>query len=218
MFQWSDLNSLICTDFNDISVTFSWILLYNHQIMLLHPVDISNSTFSSDAILSISGLTVFKQEAPSPTNHDAASLQIARQNRQSPTSTQQVGVHNGTIDEANNQNMINTTINQLLSQSAYTNLQNAIDANLVSSPNSQDNYNVTSTNYNFAEDCRFQYVLAAATSIATKVNEDTLTYLNQGQSYEIKLKKLGDLSMYRGKLLKVGYDFGVIVLFYWDLF
>jgi hypothetical protein len=48
-----------------------------------------------------------------------------------------------------------------------------------------------------------QYVLAAATSIATKVNEDTLTYLNQGQSYEIKLKKLGDLSMYRGKSLKV---------------
>jgi CRISPR/Cas system CMR subunit Cmr4 (Cas7 group RAMP superfamily) len=145
---------------------------------------------------------VFKQEAPSPTNNDVTTLQIVRQNRQSPTSTQQV-VHNGTIDETSNQNMINNTINQLLNQSAYTNLQNAIDANLVSSPNSQDNYNVTSTNYNFAEDCRFQYVLAAATSIATKVNEDTLTYLNQGQSYEIKLKKLGDLSMYRGKSLKV---------------
>ncbi|XP_054276157.1 transcription factor CP2-like protein 1 isoform X2 [Macrosteles quadrilineatus] len=52
------------------------------------------------------------------------------------------------------------------------------------------------------EDCRFQYVLAAATSIATKVNEETLTYLNQGQSYEIKLKKLGDLTVYRGKILK----------------
>lgn len=51
--------------------------------------------------------------------------------------------------------------------------------------------------------CRFQYVLAAATSIATKVNEETLTYLNQGQSYEIKLKKLGDLTEYRGKILKV---------------
>ena len=49
----------------------------------------------------------------------------------------------------------------------------------------------------------FQYVLAAATSIATKLNEETLTYLNQGQSYEIKLKKLGDLSNYRGKILKV---------------
>lgn len=51
-------------------------------------------------------------------------------------------------------------------------------------------------------DCRFQYVLAAATSIATKVTEETLTYLNQGQSYEIKLKKLGDLSNYRGRILK----------------
>ena len=50
---------------------------------------------------------------------------------------------------------------------------------------------------------RFQYVLAAATSIATKQNEETLTYLNQGQPYEIKLKKLGDLSHYKGKILKV---------------
>ncbi len=50
---------------------------------------------------------------------------------------------------------------------------------------------------------RFQYVLAAATSIATKVTEETLTYLNQGQSYEIKLKKLGELSNYRGRVLKV---------------
>ncbi|KAG1679184.1 Transcription factor CP2 [Nymphon striatum] len=84
---------------------------------------------------------------------------------------------------------------------------------------------------------RFQYVLGAATSIATKVHEETLTYLNQvnisklfyvmyfclrpsvnegalkygqklkssiwfGQSYEIKLKKLGDLTGFRGKLLK----------------
>ncbi|XP_039287190.1 transcription factor CP2 [Nilaparvata lugens] len=60
----------------------------------------------------------------------------------------------------------------------------------------------TSSSEPSAEDCRFQYVLAAATSIATKVNEETQTYLNQGQSYEIKLKKLGDLSNYRGKVLK----------------
>lgn len=53
------------------------------------------------------------------------------------------------------------------------------------------------------DDTRFQYVLAAATSIATKNNEDTLTYLNQGQSYEIKLKKLGDLTSYRNKVLTV---------------
>ncbi|XP_026473946.1 transcription factor CP2-like protein 1 isoform X2 [Ctenocephalides felis] len=53
-----------------------------------------------------------------------------------------------------------------------------------------------------AKDCRFQYVLGAATSIATKMNEESLTYLNQRQPYEIKLKKLGDLSPYKGKLLK----------------
>ncbi|XP_030388317.1 upstream-binding protein 1 [Scaptodrosophila lebanonensis] len=53
-----------------------------------------------------------------------------------------------------------------------------------------------------SEDHKFQYILAAATSIATKNNEETLTYLNQGQSYEIKLKKIGDLSFYRDKILK----------------
>lgn len=42
--------------------------------------------------------------------------------------------------------------------------------------------------------CRFQYILGAATSVATKVNEESLSYLNQGQSYEIKVKKLGDLT------------------------
>ena len=35
----------------------------------------------------------------------------------------------------------------------------------------------------------FQYTLGAATSVATKVHEETMTYLNQGQSYEIKLRK-----------------------------
>lgn len=49
---------------------------------------------------------------------------------------------------------------------------------------------------------RFQYVLCAATSIAMKTNEETLTYLNQGQPYEIKLKKLGDLTHSRGKIFK----------------
>ncbi|KAK6182663.1 hypothetical protein SNE40_010293 [Patella caerulea] len=48
----------------------------------------------------------------------------------------------------------------------------------------------------------FQYILGAATSPAVKMNEETLTYLNQGQSYEIKLKKLGDLTNSQGKLLK----------------
>ena len=44
----------------------------------------------------------------------------------------------------------------------------------------------------------FQYILAAATSNATKIDGPSITYLNQGQAYEVRLKKLGDLSPYRG--------------------
>lgn len=39
---------------------------------------------------------------------------------------------------------------------------------------------------------RFQYILGAATSPAVKVDEEPLTYLNQGQSYELKLKRLSN--------------------------
>ena len=44
------------------------------------------------------------------------------------------------------------------------------------------------------EESRFQYILAAPTSIQTKPGDPSLTYINQGQSYEIKIKKLGDIS------------------------
>lgn len=36
----------------------------------------------------------------------------------------------------------------------------------------------------------FQYVLGAPTASGTKIGEMTMTYLNQGQSYEIRMKKL----------------------------
>ena len=50
---------------------------------------------------------------------------------------------------------------------------------------------------------RFQYILAAPTSIVTKTGEPSLTYINQGQSYEIKIKKLGDISgHYKKKWLR----------------
>ena len=49
---------------------------------------------------------------------------------------------------------------------------------------------------------KFQYIMAASTSLATKINEPTITYLNQGQAYEVRLKKLGDLSAYRRRRLK----------------
>ncbi|XP_055512758.1 transcription factor CP2-like protein 1 isoform X1 [Leucoraja erinacea] len=51
----------------------------------------------------------------------------------------------------------------------------------------------------------FQYVLSAATSPAVKLHEETLTYLNQGQSYEIRMlcnQNIRGLMESNGKLLK----------------
>lgn len=41
---------------------------------------------------------------------------------------------------------------------------------------------------------KFRYTLAAPISVATKLTEDTMTYLNQGQAYEIKLENITDVS------------------------
>ncbi|KAF5297556.1 hypothetical protein FQR65_LT09987 [Abscondita terminalis] len=167
--------------------------------------DLSNNSYNmSEAILSLPSLPVFKQEAPSPTSTEAKNLPHSScvpvtSSHSNTTANLNDGNNN------NNHNIFNNTLHHLLGASAYSSLQSTMEGNniVTTSPTlPQDNYNVSSSSNNFTEDCRFQYVLAAATSIATKVNEDTLTYLNQGQSYEIKLKKLGDLSNYRGKLLK----------------
>ncbi|XP_030059260.1 upstream-binding protein 1 isoform X2 [Microcaecilia unicolor] len=51
----------------------------------------------------------------------------------------------------------------------------------------------------------FQYVLCAATSPAVKLHDETLTYLNQGQPYEIRMldnRKMDDLPEINGKLVK----------------
>ncbi|KAM8967410.1 upstream-binding protein 1 isoform 2-T2 [Pelodytes ibericus] len=51
----------------------------------------------------------------------------------------------------------------------------------------------------------FQYVLCTATSPAVKLHDESLTYLNQGQSYEIRMldnRKIGDLPEITGKLVK----------------
>lgn len=44
----------------------------------------------------------------------------------------------------------------------------------------------------------FQYILGSATSPAVKLNEETLTYLNQGQSYEVKMKNHGAITGSKG--------------------
>ncbi|XP_054942900.1 alpha-globin transcription factor CP2-like [Physeter macrocephalus] len=51
----------------------------------------------------------------------------------------------------------------------------------------------------------FQYVLCAATSPAVRLHDETLTYLNQGQSYEIRMldnRKPGELPEINGRLVK----------------
>uniref|UniRef100_G3PA42 Transcription factor CP2 n=2 Tax=Gasterosteus aculeatus aculeatus TaxID=481459 RepID=G3PA42_GASAC len=51
----------------------------------------------------------------------------------------------------------------------------------------------------------FQYVLCAATSPAVKLHDETLTYLNQGQSYEIRMldnRKIGELPEINDKMAK----------------
>ncbi|XP_062291685.1 upstream-binding protein 1 [Scomber scombrus] len=51
----------------------------------------------------------------------------------------------------------------------------------------------------------FQYVLCAATSPAVKLHDETLTYLNQGQSYEVRLldnRKTEELPELNNKMVK----------------
>ncbi|XP_055312073.1 transcription factor CP2-like protein 1 isoform X2 [Sitodiplosis mosellana] len=118
------------------------------------------------------------------------------------------------VGGANNANNMACHLNGNSNSSASNDLVNCLDSvgQNQSSPNDPNDERNDSNNLKAingqtkeeksSEESKFQYVLAAATSIATKNNEETITYLNQGQSYEIKLKKLGDLTAYRGKILK----------------
>ncbi|XP_071640985.1 transcription factor CP2-like protein 1 isoform X2 [Temnothorax longispinosus] len=153
---------------------------------------VASYTNMSEALLTLPSLTVFKQEALSPENQHNNPNNL---NHVSQRAINTVPSSNGNVGsvEADSNNNGQTSLHQLLYSSNEEYPPTSTAANHVSSSQQGNELN---------EDCRFQYVLAAATSIATKVNEETLTYLNQGQSYEIKLKKLGDLSAYRGKILK----------------
>ncbi|CAL7950686.1 unnamed protein product [Xylocopa violacea] len=145
----------------------------------------------SEALLALPSLTVFKQEAPSPENQQNSNLNHVSQRT---INSAPANNANGSVEaDSNNNGQTAASLHQLLYSSNEEYPPTSSTGNHVSSSQQGNELN---------EDCRFQYVLAAATSIATKVNEETLTYLNQGQSYEIKLKKLGDLSAYRGKILK----------------
>ncbi|CAB3379132.1 Hypothetical predicted protein [Cloeon dipterum] len=177
--------------------------------------DISTASYNmSDALLALPTVPVFKQE-DSPTNQTNSNRQqnqrsaSAEMDRESPTSLHTL-FHSHTLAGGGGggnggDTGYHSPPGERHSQHGHSGLGISNGAN--QQPADQlglerfqrlDKLNNTVA----GEDYRFQYVLAAATSIATKMNEESLTYLNQGQSYEIKLKKLGDLSAFRGTILK----------------
>uniref|UniRef100_A0A1B6DG69 Grh/CP2 DB domain-containing protein n=1 Tax=Clastoptera arizonana TaxID=38151 RepID=A0A1B6DG69_9HEMI len=166
-------------------------------------VDLNSSSYISDALLSVPSLTVFKQELPSPTNHangatqlspnavDTSNSRESDDSRGSSSHMQQLYVPYDSVICQNEQRSPDIAEKHSLQPNKNTLVVASVPATSTGSPP-----------LDTSDNCRFQYVLAAATSITTKINEETLTYLNQRQSYEIKLKKLGDLTDFRGKILK----------------
>lgn len=163
--------------------------------------------FCSDSLLNFSNLTVFKQEVPSPTGNvikqprsPQNAVQFTRLPSTSCVRAQQIGAA-GVVSGGNLPNNQQGTTASSSSSNGLANFLEQFNGNQGNDNNESSNgQNVRA--HHSSDEFRFQYVLAAATSIATKSNEETLTYLNQGQSYEIKLKKLGDLSTCRGKMMK----------------
>ncbi|XP_050678809.1 transcription factor CP2 isoform X3 [Leptidea sinapis] len=189
-------------------------------------LDLPGELSMNEALLSLPALANFKQEAPSPTGV-VLSPPVRRQwpprrndDRQitsmvvdSRDAIEQSPPHNGLISQYSSspesmqcQPAIPTSMINMNGYHSPTEHDNKNAGLLMCSPSSFDGFLHSPvqqrTDVVYKDDSRFQYVLAAATSIATKQNEETLTYLNQGQPYEIKLKKLGDLSHSKGKIFK----------------
>ncbi|XP_032233782.1 transcription factor CP2 isoform X2 [Nematostella vectensis] len=67
-----------------------------------------------------------------------------------------------------------------------------------SSPMLSCNHTAVSSDTELSNFC---FILKAPTAPGKKVNEDTLTYLNQGQSYPIDVQYIGSISLFKGSLL-----------------
>uniref|UniRef100_A0A8D8UVL4 Alpha-globin transcription factor CP2 n=1 Tax=Cacopsylla melanoneura TaxID=428564 RepID=A0A8D8UVL4_9HEMI len=134
-------------------------------------VDLNSGSYNlNDALLSLPSLTVFKEETPSP-NHSQNQNENSNSRSAVDVSYHQQSPYHGSDSGS-------AHLEEL------TNLCPRSNSNEVTSTGSPPHNSVG------IEDVRFQYVLGAATSIATKISEESLTYLNQGQSYEIKFKRL----------------------------
>ncbi|CAK1593428.1 unnamed protein product [Parnassius mnemosyne] len=198
-------------------------------------LDLPGELSMNEALLSLPSLSVFKQEAPSPTG---AVLSPPRRAWPCTRRLDERQITSMVVDNVNRDGMEEGSCQQSPPHNAAMMTQHSGSPEIqcqpamppgalmpmsgYHSPGSQENKNAgllmcspvnsldgflhspvqQRSEPSFKDDTRFQYVLAAATSIATKQNEETLTYLNQGQPYEIKLKKLGDLSHYKGKIFR----------------
>ncbi|KAL7635166.1 UNVERIFIED_CONTAM: hypothetical protein RMT77_014152 [Armadillidium vulgare] len=185
-------------------------------------VDITTASYNmSDAMLALPNVGLFKHE-PNVLHHPKSSSSLPLST--SPSNFDESSQSNTTdrlfklLSTDYPDSAPTPSIQQLLQQHIAYN--NAADNNLNEDPasdvapseiQSEENYSMSSvvseeigdsipSSNNLYENNRFQYILGAATSVAVKVNEESLTYLNQGQSYEIKVKKLGDITGCQGRL------------------
>ncbi|XP_063391463.1 transcription factor CP2-like protein 1 isoform X3 [Cydia fagiglandana] len=188
-------------------------------------LDLPGELSMNEALLSLPSLAVFKQEAPSPTgavlspprrawprrlpDRQMSDMVVdgAEEEQHSPPHAALMPPHANSPESMQCQPTMQGGMMPMNGYHSPPALDNKNGGLLMCSPvSSLDGFLHSPAQPrpepSFKDDTRFQYVLAAATSIATKQNEETLTYLNQGQPYEIKLKKLGDLSHYKGKILK----------------
>nr|XP_053635609.1 upstream-binding protein 1-like [Cherax quadricarinatus] len=183
-------------------------------------VDISTASYNmSEALLALPSVSQFKEEAASP-NQDKQSITSSTpatfdDSSQSNTTDRLFKLLSSDSISEGPPPSIHQLLQQHLTPGANQGTlqhQTTSSANLVSCHHTalssvhssstdvtHEPVSISPQNMSY-EDSRFQYILGAATSVATKVNEESLSYLNQGQSYEIKVKKLGDLTSCKGKL------------------
>ncbi|KAK2726402.1 hypothetical protein QYM36_000740, partial [Artemia franciscana] len=176
-------------------------------------VDLSAASYNmSEALLALPSLTVFKEEVPSPShtsNNDGKNMLHL--------SSTVVGKRPNTAigtEFASFSHLLQTQHFWHHQSSGFTNESHALTSgvgtgsvsSLASSSSvegnpSRDLNALGSCSGDILHDYKYQYTLGAATSVATKMNEENLAYLNQGQSYELKLRRFGREGE-KGKMLK----------------
>ncbi|XP_063699434.1 transcription factor CP2 isoform X2 [Culicoides brevitarsis] len=173
--------------------------------------EISNSIYNGDSLFNFSGLTVFKREftQPTPENYSPNCVNDDPQQQQLINNSRNDGCSGNRQQQQAMQSGFMGTGSTAGGSAGSSDMNPGQNFN---SPNQYENNGsppqpppppMEIGNANSRESYgQFEYMLKAATAIGQKHNEDSLTYLNQGQSYEIKFKKTGDLGALRGKLLK----------------